>query len=491
MKTAAAYIRVSTDDQLEYSPDSQLKAIKNYAERNNVFLPGQYVFIDEGISGRTTGKREGFKKMIMLAKATPKPFDCILVWKYSRFARNREDSVVYKSMLRKQCGIDVISVSESVGDDKMSILFEAMIEAMDEYYSINLAEEVKRGMTEKAKRGGILSIPPFGYKVKDGNFVVVEEEAAIIKNVFESYAAGSGFLSIAKKLNLMGVKTHRNCRIENRTVEYWLHNPVYIGKIRWNPTGKTSRNYNDKNLIISDGSHTPIICDELWSTVQHRLSDSKEKYIKNMRESQKGMSHWLTGVLRCGVCGHTLSNCGGFFYCSYKGKGLCRGNGGVSAKVIERLVIDKLDEILDCGKIKIEINRTDKPKNTEDNFNAGLLNMKISEAKKRLERIREAYENGIDTIEEYRSNKEKINNEIKKLRESVEEIKSETKTDERLREEQNHISNTGETLYKISDILKSPSATNEEKSNVLKSVVKEIVKTGEDGKTFRIIFRNG
>ena len=88
--------------------------------------------------------------MIALAKSTPKPFEAILVWKYSRFARNREDSVVYKSMLRKQCGIDVVSISEATGDDKMSILFEAMIEAMDEYYSINLSEEVKRGMTEKA-----------------------------------------------------------------------------------------------------------------------------------------------------------------------------------------------------------------------------------------------------------------------------------------------------------------------------------------------------
>ena len=149
MKIAAAYIRVSTDDQIEYSPDSQIRAIHNYAEKNGYYLPEQYIFMDEGISGRTVGKREGFKQMIALAKSKPKPFESILVWKYSRFARNREDSVVYKSMLRKQCGIDVVSISESTGDDKMSILFEAMIEAMDEYYSINLSEEVKRGMTER------------------------------------------------------------------------------------------------------------------------------------------------------------------------------------------------------------------------------------------------------------------------------------------------------------------------------------------------------
>ena len=81
-------------------------------------------------------------QMIGIAKSKPTPFSSILVWKFSRFARNREDSIVYKSMLRKQCGIDVVSISEQLGEDKTSILIEALLEAMDEYYSINLAEEV-------------------------------------------------------------------------------------------------------------------------------------------------------------------------------------------------------------------------------------------------------------------------------------------------------------------------------------------------------------
>ena len=279
MKIAAAYIRVSTDDQIEYSPDSQLKAIQNYAEKNGYYLPEQYIFMDEGISGRTVGKRAGFKQMIALAKTTPKPFEAILVWKYSRFARNREDSVVYKSMLRKQCGIDVVSISESTGDDKMSILFEAMIEAMDEYYSINLSEEVKRGMTEKAKRGGVLSVAPFGYRVENGQYVIVDSEAAIIKEAFSDYLSGSGFLTIAKKFNAIGVKTHRGSPIENRTIEYWLHNPAYIGKTRWNPTGRTRRDYFNENVIISDGTHKPIIDDDLWNAVQQ----SSEKIKQNTK----------------------------------------------------------------------------------------------------------------------------------------------------------------------------------------------------------------
>ena len=489
MKIAAAYIRVSTEDQVEYSPDSQLKAIQSYAEKNGYYIPEQYIFIDEGISGRSVSKREGFKNMIALAKSKPAPFNTILVWKYSRFARNREDSVVYKSMLRKQCGIDVVSISESTGDDKMSVLFEAMIEAMDEYYSINLSEEVKRGMTEKAKRGGVLSKAPFGYKVENGQLVIVETEAQVIKSVFTGYLNGSGFLSLAKKLNVLGVRTHKGNLIENRTIEYWLNNPVYNGKTRWNPTGKTSRDYNNKNLIISNGSHEPIIDDELWNAVQQKLKENKTRYKSRMREPKKGMSHWLNGILRCEKCGSTLANCGGIYYCSKKLKGLCQGNGGISTNIISKIIVDKLEEILDSDDVCLQFDTNDKLNNsTCISNNLQLLQIKMDEADKKLKRVKEAYENGIDTIEEYKVNKDKISKEIEEL-------------EQLLLEEQNQnviendtygskiVSVKGD-LRRISDILSSNEVTNEEKNAVLKSIIKEIVKMGDDGKTFQIVFWN-
>lgn len=68
MKTAAAYIRVSTEDQVEYSPDSQLKAIRDYARKNDMILPEEFIFVDEGISGRKAAKRPEFMKMIGTAK---------------------------------------------------------------------------------------------------------------------------------------------------------------------------------------------------------------------------------------------------------------------------------------------------------------------------------------------------------------------------------------------------------------------------------------
>ena len=191
MKNAACYIRVSTDDQLEYSPDAQLREIRKYAASHDLFLDPNHIYMDEGISGRNTAKRPEFNHMIGAAKIKPRPFDVILLWKFSRFARNREDAVVYKSMLRK-LGIEVVSISENIGDDKMSILIEAMIEAMDEYYSINLGEEVIRGMTQKALTGGIQAIPSFGYdKLPNQTYTINQQEAPYVRMVFNMYLSGS------------------------------------------------------------------------------------------------------------------------------------------------------------------------------------------------------------------------------------------------------------------------------------------------------------
>ena len=199
MRTAAAYIRVSTDDQLEYSPDSQLLQIRRYAKDNGFLLPQQWVFVEEeGRSGRQSSKRPEFLRMIAAAKQSPKPFDAILVWKYSRFARSRQDSIVYKSMLRKELGIDVISVSEYLGDDKMAIITEAIIEAMDEFYSVNLAEEVTRGMAEKARRGQPLTYAPFGYRIEDKRYLPDPVTAPLVQMIFADFLAGMGYREIAR-----------------------------------------------------------------------------------------------------------------------------------------------------------------------------------------------------------------------------------------------------------------------------------------------------
>jgi DNA invertase Pin-like site-specific DNA recombinase len=280
LKTAAVYIRVSTDDQAEYSPDAQLREAKKYAIAHDMIINDEHIYIDEGISGKSIRNRTAFNKMIGTAKMKPKPFDVILLWKFSRFARNREDSIVYKSMLRRQLGIDVVSITENIGDDKMSVLIEAFIEAMDEYYSINLAEEVMKGMTEKALRGQYQAAAPLGYTKFPGQTLqIVEEEAKYIRYIFDQYLAGCSFFAIAGKLNAMGIRTKKGNKIENRTVEYILNNPIYKGYVRWTPTGKTlsSRVYDSPDTIIRKSDHPSIIPEDIFDKASRRLTADRAR----------------------------------------------------------------------------------------------------------------------------------------------------------------------------------------------------------------------
>ena len=479
VKVAAAYIRVSTDDQLEYSPDSQLEKIRLYAERNQILLPKEFIFVDEGISGRKTKNRPAFNEMIGLAKRKPKPFDVILVWKFSRFARNREDSIVYKSMLRKEHNIDVVSVSEDIGDDKLSILIEAIIEAMDEFYSINLAEEVKRGMTEKAKRGGVLSIPGFGYKVENGEYIVVPEEAEIIRKVFNDYVNGKGFLSIAKILNAMGIRTHRGNMIENRTIEYWLNNPLYIGKTRWNPDGKLSRNYTTDTAIISDGTHAPIIDMDIWEKVQEKMKEQKAKFSKNYNPDRKGLSHWLTGIIRCGKCGAVLSNQGGFFGCSNRGKGKCDGVGYIKAEKLAEIVLSILSDIM-LPDVELSFAEPYSDVQTKTDDDSRIIKTQIQRLEIRLERVKLSYEDGVDTLEEYKENKKAITDEIEKLKEMLEQAQED--------EPEEEVKIDKKKLCRLTEVLKDVDVSNVEKNNMVRSIFKEIIKGGKDGKTLKCVF---
>ena len=409
MKTAAAYIRVSTEDQVEYSPDSQLKAIRDYARKNDMILPEEFIFVDEGISGRKAAKRPEFMKMIGTAKIKPKQFDVILLWKFSRFARNREDSIVYKSMLRKQCGIEVISISEQLGEDKTSILIEALIEAMDEYYSINLAEEVRRGMTEKAQRGEVVSTPPFGYDVKDNVFVPNPETAPVVKMIFNKYLSGRGCLEIAKELNTMGIRTKYGNKWENRGVEYVLRNVVYTGKLTWTPVKSKTRDYKNEATIITQGKHEPIIEQEIFDKVQKMILEKKKLFPKHSRQSSN--EFMLKGFLKCSNCGGALVYAlNDRVQCNRYSKGTCEVSHSASLIKLNASVINALKSDLETQNFNIY-----NIKSAEEQKGSDITPMLIEKEKKKLERIKEAYAAGIDTLEEYRSNKEKILKAIEEL----------------------------------------------------------------------------
>ena len=209
IRTGAAYIRVSTDDQLEYSPESQLEEIKRYCLQHNILLPSEFIFVEEeGRSGRKSSNRYAFQNMIAMAKTKPKPFDVIVLWKFSRFARNQDESTFYKSMLRKKLGIDVVSVSEPLIDGMYGRLIEMIIEWQDEFYSVNLSGEVRRSMLSRARKGLYNGKMPLGYtKPPNENPVIEEQEAAIVRKIFDMYASGSDINYITRGLNDHGYKT--------------------------------------------------------------------------------------------------------------------------------------------------------------------------------------------------------------------------------------------------------------------------------------------
>lgn len=399
-------------------------------------------------------------KMISLAKTKPKPFDMILVWKFSRFARNREDSIVYKSMLRKQCGIDVVSISEQLGEDKTSILIEALLEAMDEYYSINLAEEVKRGMNEKFSRGGVVSQPPFGYKMGDGFFVPDEKTAPVVKMIFEDYVSGIGVRKIAVKLNEMGVRSTKGNKFENRTVEYILRNPTYIGKQRRNPNGRENgdRFHQSPDNIIVDGQHEPIISNELFQEANEKLLENQKRYVKNSQ--QKNADFMLRGIVRCSSCGSTLVQAvkGRSLQCHKYAGGQCEVSHSVTISKMNEAVLEKLGSDLENCEFTFEIKK--KPTAVSDNINEILLEKEY----KKLERVKEAFEAGIDSLEEYKLNKTRIKNRIAELENTVFRPMEEEITDK-----------MKANISDVLDRLRDSQVSENEKNTLLRSIISSIV----------------
>lgn len=178
---AAVYIRVSTEDQAELSPETQLAEVEKYASREGITLLRDHIYIDAGISGKKAERRPEFMRMIAAAKEKGCPFQMILLWKYSRFARNQEESIFYKSILRSKCGVDVRSVTEPLIAGPFGSLIERIIEWMDEFYSIRLSQEVKRSMSVNAQRGKLQCAAPFGYRVEDGGLVPQTPEDRLVR----------------------------------------------------------------------------------------------------------------------------------------------------------------------------------------------------------------------------------------------------------------------------------------------------------------------
>lgn len=475
LKTAAAYIRVSTDNQTELSPDSQIKEIRKYAKQHGYIVPSEYIFRDDGISGRRAEKRPEFIRMIAIAKQKPSPFSAVLLWKFSRFARNQEESIFYKSMLLKN-RIEVKSISEPIVDGPFGSLIERIIEWFDEFYSINLSGEVKRGMTEKVERGGAVSIPAFGYDIVDKEYVVNPVTAPIVQQIYADYLNGMGSLQIAHKLNDMGIRTTRGNQWENRTVDYVLRNPVYIGKIRWNPTGRTRRNYDDPNIMITNGHHEPIIDEDSFNKVQAVYEVNAKMHSRYAHGDGKKYMYMLHGLVKCSDCGASLSMSarGQGLQCIRYAKGQCKTSHYISVKKLNEMVIGTIEACFKTGVFQVIV------KNVQPSAEPAQIDVEalIEQELKKYARIKEAFEAGVYTVDELRESRALIDERINALRaQEIKPKRNETDLRKKIIEENKN----------VVQALRDPAVSEEEKNELLHSFVDRII-FDRSAARIRIIF---
>ena len=198
---AVIYARYSSESQREESIEGQLRECYEFARRNKYIVLEEY--IDRAISG-TTDKRPDFLRMIEDGKS--KNFDYVIVYQLDRFARNRYDSAINTLALRNN-GVKVVSATENISDKPEGRLLENVIIGINEYYSAELSQKVKRGLKESRIKGQFTGgRTPYGYNVENLKLSINETQANIVRLMFDEYLAGKKIKDIVVMLKDKGIK---------------------------------------------------------------------------------------------------------------------------------------------------------------------------------------------------------------------------------------------------------------------------------------------
>ncbi len=309
-KIAVAYARYSSNNQREESIDAQLRAIREYCDQNNILLLECYV--DEALTGQNDD-RVNFQKMINAIFRNHIKVDTILVHKFNRFARNKFDSAIHKKRL-KDIGVRVVSVTQPIDNTPEGEMLETIIEAMDQYYSANLALEVKKGLKENAlsgrHTGGTVA---FGFSLTAEGKYIPNDNAQIVKRIFEEYAAEIPKTEICERLNREGILNGRGKSFNVRSLYDMLRNEKYIGNYIYTLGNETIR---------LDGIIPPIIDRALWDRVQKicnqpvkaRMRHQKTRYLLT------GKTFCACGAAICGAGSKRMRNGDLYYYYSCVGK---------------------------------------------------------------------------------------------------------------------------------------------------------------------------
>lgn len=223
MTRCAVYARFSSEKQRDESIEDQERVCRMYAAANGMEVVA--VYADRATSGTTDG-RPSFQRLI--ADSAKGKWDTVLVYKLDRFARDRFDAALYRRKL-KENGVSVVSAMESIPDTPEGIILESVIDGMNEYYSRNLAQNVKRGMRGNAEKRKANGVRVFGYRESgDGTYLMDAEQAALVRKAFAMSDCGATNKEICDWLN----ERSRNTRGKPwslSTVAAMLHNEKYAG----------------------------------------------------------------------------------------------------------------------------------------------------------------------------------------------------------------------------------------------------------------------
>ena len=281
MKSGVIYARYSCDAQTEQSIEGQLHVCEEYAKKNEIVILDTY--IDRAMTG-TNDNRPSFQKMIK--DSAKREFDYVIVYKLDRFSRNKYETAIHKKTL-KDNGVKVLSAMENIPDTPEGIILESLLEGMNQYYSAELSQKVKRGMRETRLKGyyqgGGL---PYGYKVVDRKVVIDEETAENVRYMYEQFAKGVYVRQIIEALTAKGVLYHGKPFAKN-TVYNILKNDKYRGVY-----------YHGDERV--DNLYPQIIPDDLFDHVRTIVNANK------LGKRSVDVVYLLRHKLKCGYCGQSV-----------------------------------------------------------------------------------------------------------------------------------------------------------------------------------------
>lgn len=281
------YLRFSNEKQKEQSIEGQLRDCRAFCRAHGYRIVG--IYVDRAKTGRkNVVKRTNFQQMIRDSECGL--WDYVVIWAVDRFARNREDSTIYKAKLRKN-NVKVVSATETISEEPEGIIMEALLEGMAEYFSAKLSDKVSRGMRESAIKGmSVGGVLPLGYKVEGKKYVIDPVTAPIAQEAFTLYANGATVADICAQFNAKGYKTVKGGEFNKNSFHRMFRNERYIGV------------YQHGDVRHESGAMPRLISQEVWDRVQERIKEVNQGPARGKAK----VDYLLSGKLFCGHCQNTM-----------------------------------------------------------------------------------------------------------------------------------------------------------------------------------------